>query len=133
MLLNFIRGLWATKTTELSPWRPLRAFCDRSLPKLDNLRRAAQAGLPIPEPTMWAFAHDLEPQRDLRVPALMKHVGLPCIVRSISPTEDTAQSSQAGRFLSVVVNDAQALPDAVAQVSSSLPVDRGRRQGAVAV
>ena len=133
MLLNFIRGFWTTKTTELSPWRPLGAFRDRSLPKLDNLRRAARAGLPVPEPTMWAFARDLDPQGDLHFPALVKHVGLPCIVRSISPTEDTAQSSQAGQFLSVVVNDAQALPDAVAQVTSSLPVDQGRRQGAVAV
>ncbi len=133
MLLNFIRGLWTTKTTEFSPWRPLAALRDRSLPKLDNLRRAAQAGLPVPEPTMWAFAHDLDPQRDLHLPALVNHVGLPCIVRSISPTEDTAQSSQAGQFLSVVVNNAQALPHAVAQVTLSLPVDQGRRQGAIAV
>lgn len=133
MALNLIREFWTTNTTELSPWQPLDASCDRSLPKLDHLRRAARAGLLVPEPTMWAFARDLVPECDLHLPALVKRVGLPCIVRSISPTEDTAQSSQAGQFLSVVVNDAQALPDAVAQVVSSLPVDQGRRQGAVAV
>ena len=34
------------------PWLPLRQFRDNAVPKLDNLRRAAAAGLRVP-PTWW--------------------------------------------------------------------------------
>ena len=33
-------------------WQPLRLFRDRSVPKLNNLRRAADGGLRVP-PTWW--------------------------------------------------------------------------------
>jgi phosphohistidine swiveling domain-containing protein len=58
---------------------------------------------------------------------------MPCIVRSISPTEDTQEGSEAGRFLSLVVGSPGDFPGAVARVVASLPVRDGRRLGAVAV
>ena len=101
-------------------------------PKLDNLRRAAGTGFPVPEPTYWAYAADLQREPDA-CRALTAPVGLPCIVRSVSPTEDTAEGSRAGQFLSLVVQDARDFPDAVARVIASLPVREGHRLGAVAV
>jgi phosphohistidine swiveling domain-containing protein len=116
-----------------SPWRPLVKLRDRTLPKLDHLRRAARAGLLVPEPTFWAYAADLEDRCDSDLLTLGERVGFPCIVRSISPTEDTPQGSRAGQFLSLVVKHARDLPGSVARVVSSLPMSGGRRRGAVAV
>ena len=64
---------------------------------------------------------------------LVRLVSVPCIVRSVSPTEDTRTSSQAGRFLSVVVSSRSELNDALTRVIESLPVADGRTLGAVAV
>jgi hypothetical protein len=111
---------------------PLAVLRDRTLPKLDRLRRAARAGIAVPEPTFWAYAADLEAGRD-PTPAPTELVGMPCILRSISPTEDTRQGSQAGRFLSLVAEGPGDFPRALARVVSSLPVRAGRRLGAVAV
>ena len=82
MQLSLIPQFWTKKTTKQSPWQPLGRFSDRSLPKLDHLRRASQAGLLVPEPTLWAFACDLERLCDLHGNVLVEQVGLPCIVRS---------------------------------------------------
>src|SRR4051794_28214362 len=103
------------------PWRPLAEFRDPTLPKLDNLSRAARAGLLVPEPTSWAYAADLE---EGRMPdyLLIERVGLPCIIRSVSPTEDTRLGSHAGEFLSVVVKHAPDLPGSLARVVGSLPI-----------
>src|SRR4051812_16988022 len=103
------------------PLRPLAEFRDPTLPKLDNLRRAARAGLLVPEPTYWAYAADLEDGRMPDFP-LIELVGLPCVVRSVSPTEDTRRGSCAGQFLSVVVKHARDLPGSLARVVSSLPM-----------
>src|SRR3954453_541395 len=108
------------------PWRPLVEFRDPTLPKLDNLRRAARAGLLVPEPTCWAYAADLEVGRLPDYPVI-ELVGLPCVVRSISPTEDTRLGSHAGQFLSVVVEQTRDLPGSLARVVSSLPIHEGRR------
>jgi hypothetical protein len=115
-----------------SPWRPLAELRDRTLPKLDNLKRAARAGISVPEPIIWAYAADFESSR-APDPGPTELLDMPCIVRSISPTEDTKQGSQAGRFLSLVVNCPSDFPGAVARVLASLPVRDGRRLGAVAV
>src|SRR4051812_27283121 len=112
-----------------SPWRPLDASRDRSLPKLDNLRAAARAGLEVP-PTVWAPAASApaDPPDPAAVP------GPPWIVRSGSPTEDTNATSNAGQFLSEVVARAEEFPGAVARVVASLPRgDDGAPLGAVFV
>src|SRR4051812_47955192 len=38
----------------LMTWRDLNEYRDDSVPKLGNLRRAREAGLVVPEPTLWA-------------------------------------------------------------------------------
>src|SRR4051794_35182012 len=132
MRLRRIREMLAGGATHPFPWHPLAELRDRTLPKLDNLRRAAGAGFPVPQPTYWAYAADLQREPDA-CRASTTPVGLPCIVRSVSPTEDTAEGSHAGQFLSLVVKDARDFPESVARVIASLPVRQGRRQGAVAV
>src|SRR5204862_6821921 len=70
------------------------------VPKLANLRRAAAAGLRVPE-TWWLPATDAAgvtappPSLD----------GRPIIVRSGSHTEDTQATSNAGQLLSLAVSD----------------------------
>src|SRR5262249_5312585 len=108
--------------TEGGFWRPLSALCDPTLPKLDNLRRARCAGILVPEPTLWAYAADVERGSSTDLSEICRRTGMPCIVRSISPTEDTARSSQAGRFVSRVVCRMDAMADALARVVASLPL-----------
>ncbi len=133
ILLTFIRESRLARAGRKSPWRPLSALPDRKLPKLENLRRARRRGIATVEPTFWAAAHDLEGQGNLDLPGLAKLVGFPCILRSCSPTEDTLQGSQAGRFVSVIVHRPEAMAGALARVISSLPAGSGQRMGAVAV
>src|SRR5262249_14899640 len=57
----------------------------------------------------------------------------PCIVRSASPTEDTAATSNAGQLLSLVVDDPAGFSGAVARVVAALPRRGGRPLGAVFV
>jgi len=81
-------------------WRPLARFRDASVPKLDNLRRAAAAGLRVPE-TWWLPAFEAENVTE--PPSSL--AGRPVIVRSGSPTEDTQATSNAGQLLSLAVSD----------------------------
>jgi phosphohistidine swiveling domain-containing protein len=98
------------------PWRPLARFDDPSIPKLDNLRRAAAAGLRVPE-TWWLYAADpvAEPPSSL--------AGWPLILRSGSPTEDTRTTSNAGQLLSLAVTDPAAFQESLARVVAVLPKD----------
>ena len=49
-------------------WLPLKRFRDASVPKLDNLRRAAEAGLGVP-PTWWLSAAAIDPSAAPPLPA----------------------------------------------------------------
>src|SRR5262245_64500002 len=110
-------------------WQPLKRFRDPSVPKLDNLRRAAEAGLRVP-PTCWAPAALLA-AAPLPCPAAELGPG-PWIVRSGSPTEDTRVTSNAGQLLSLPVQGAADFPAALRRVVEALPADRnGARQGVV--
>lgn len=111
-----------------SPWHALEAFADPNIPKLFNLRRAAAAGLTVPQ-TLWAWAADLEARTPIRWTDCLPP--LPLIVRSGSPTEDTAVTSNAGMFLSVEAHDAVSFARAVDQVVSALSKSDGRREGVV--
>src|SRR5215831_18014800 len=95
-------------------WQPLRRFRDASVPKLNNLRRAAAAGLRVP-PTWWAPAADAPagPPDDLG-PG-------PCIIRSGSPTEDRRTTSNAGQLLSLVVRDRAEFAESLRRVVAALP------------
>src|SRR4051794_28848067 len=105
------------------PWKALEAFRDPTIPKLDNLRRAARAGLDVPA-TVWAWAAELvAPPGEL---PLVNLPGPPCIVRSGSPTEDSERTSNAGQFLSLVVRAPEELAGAVARVVAALPRRDGR-------
>jgi pyruvate,water dikinase len=114
-------------------WRTLRRFRDRSVPKLDNLRRARAAGVRVPE-TWWlpaAEAAAADPAFAAPPPSL---AGRPLIVRSGSPTEDTFATSNAGQLLSLPVRDPAGFGDALGRVAAALPRDgRGRPLGAVFV
>lgn len=109
-------------------WRPLARFSDASVPKLDNLRRAAAAGLRVPE-TWWlpaAAAGVTAPPPPL--------AGEPVIVRSGSPTEDTQATSNAGQLLSLAVPDPAAFASSLSRVVAALPRDnRAAPRGAVFV
>jgi rifampicin phosphotransferase len=110
------------------PWQPLAWFRDPSVPKLDNLRRAAAAGLRVPE-TWWLPAAEAE-RPDAGLPPLDG----PVIVRSGSPTEDTQATSNAGQLLSVTVREPGAFGQSLARVVAALPRDdRGAPRGAVFV
>jgi hypothetical protein len=126
-------GLMGTFTLQpaMAPehWKRLEQFRDRSIPKLDNLRRAAGAGLRVPA-TWWIWARDLrsEPSLPRALPPG------PIIVRSASPTEDQRGSSRAGQFLSTVVPEVGDFAQATARVAGSLPKDElGLPQGALFV
>lgn len=97
------------------PWRKLARFRDPSVPKLDNLRRAAAAGLRVPE-TWWMPASEAE--KGASIPAAL--AGRPLIVRSGSPTEDTHATSNAGQLLSLAVRDPAGFPDALARVVAAM-------------
>lgn len=105
------------------PWRKLAGFRDSSVPKLDNLRRAAAAGLRVPE-TWWMPASEAE--EGASIPAAL--MGRPLIVRSGSPTEDTHATSNAGQLLSLAVRDPVGFPEALARVVAAMP-----REGVVFV
>jgi rifampicin phosphotransferase len=112
-------------------WQPLKQFRDPSVPKLDNLRRAAEAGLRVP-PTCWAPAARLA-ATPLPCPAPELGPG-PWIVRSGSPTEDTRLTSNAGQLLSLPVRAEADFPAALRRVVEALPSDhQGSRQGVVFV
>ena len=115
------------------PWRELARFSDRSVPKLHNLRRAAAAGLRVPE-TWWLSGAEAASEAAAPPAAL---AGRPLIVRSGSPTEDTLSTSNAGQLLSLAVRDPAApgaFGDALARVAAALPRDStGRPLGAVFV
>jgi pyruvate,water dikinase len=111
------------------PWQPLRQFRDRSVPKLHNLRRAAAAGLRVP-PTWWirgADASAVTEPPDALGPG-------PLVIRSGSPTEDQEASSNAGQFLSLIVQYRAEFAESFHRVVASLPRDgRGQPAGAVFV
>ena len=100
------------------PWRKLARFKDPSVPKLDNLRRAAAAGLRTPE-TWWMPAS--EARQGAAAPSSL--AGRPLIVRSGSPTEDTQATSNAGQLLSLAVRDPASFGEALARVVAVLPTD----------
>jgi phosphohistidine swiveling domain-containing protein len=113
-------------------WQPLMRFRDPSVPKLDNLRRAAAAGLRVPA-TWWAPAAALAAGISLPGPPPELGPG-PWIVRSGSPTEDTRTTSNAGQLLSLPVRGLAEFSPALRRVVEALPADgRGVRQGAVFV
>ena len=109
------------------PWRTLARFRDPSVPKLDNLRCAAAAGLRVPE-TWWMPAAEAA-RTDVGAP-----LSGPLIIRSGSPTEDTQATSNAGQLLSVAVREPAAFDESLARVVAALPRDaRGAPRGAVFV
>src|SRR5882724_4865786 len=109
-------------------WQPLNQFRDPSVPKLDNLRRAAAAVLRVP-PTWWASADQL--QGSASGPPLGIGPG-PWIIRCGSPTEDTRTTSNAGQLLSLPVRDPTEFASALRQVVEALPRDaRDLPRGAV--
>jgi pyruvate,water dikinase len=112
-------------------WHVLTQFRDATVPKLDNLRRAAEAGLRVP-PTWWLPAAGAA---SLRAPELPHGLADgPVIVRSGSPTEDGRATSNAGQMLSLNVTNPADFADAVRRVAAALPgaADRTPR-GAVFV
>lgn len=110
-------------------WLPLAHFRDASVPKLDNLRRAAAAGLRVP-PTWWQAAHSLDPASP---PPLPDELGPgPFILRSGSPTEDKRTTSNAGQLLSLIVAERAAYADSLRRVIAVLPTGAdGQRLGVV--
>ena len=113
-------------------WRELTDFRDASVAKLDHLRRAANAGVRVP-PTVWCPAHEAHEAGVGRPTA--SWCGGPLIVRSGSPTEDRADSTAAGQFVTLVVETADegAFRDALERVVDALPKADGRPQGVVFV
>jgi rifampicin phosphotransferase len=112
----------------MSSWQTLATFRDAAVPKLNNLRRAAAAGLRVP-PTWWAAAHAADPT----TPPPEIGPG-PLIVRAASPTEDGHTTSNAGQLLSVRVDRRDDFADAVRRVVAALPKDaHGRPRGAAFV
>jgi rifampicin phosphotransferase len=108
-------------------WSPLHEFRDATIPKLDNLRRAAARGLRVPE-TYWIKAS--EAGGAIRPASLAG----PIILRSGSPTEDTHETSNAGQLLSLVVRETKDFDGALARVCAALPRDgAGGALGAVFV
>jgi pyruvate,water dikinase len=106
----------------------LRRFRDRSIPKLFGLRRAERAGFAVP-PSWWCEAPRLRDAPTIGRPPASGDG--PLIVRSGSPTEDTAATSNAGQFLSVTVEPGGDFPAAVRAVVAALP--GGGAQGVVFV
>lgn len=110
-------------------WLPLRRFRDATVPKLNNLRRAAATGLRVP-PTWWLPAASVPAE----VPPPAGLGNGPLIVRSGSPTEDGDVTSNAGQLLSLIVRERGEFPVAVRRVVGALPLDtQGEPRGAVFV
>lgn len=113
------------------PWRKLARFKNPAVPKLDNLRRAAAAGLRVPE-TWWMPAAEAAGLNAATPPPSL--INRPVIVRSGSPTEDTRITSNAGQLLSLAVRNPETFGESLAQVADALPRDsRGEPQGAIFV
>jgi pyruvate,water dikinase len=111
-------------------WQPLERFRDPSVPKLNNLRRAARAGLRVP-PTWWIAAQTLTSA--LASPPAQLGEG-PLIIRSGSPTEDQRTTSNAGQLLSLAVRQCSEFADSLRRVVQALPRDEeGLPRGAVFV
>lgn len=112
-------------------WQPLKYFRDAAVPKLDNLRRAAAAGLRVP-PTYWAKAASLG---GMHLPGPPPELGnAPWIIRSGSPTEDTRETSNAGQLLSLPVRARDDFGPALGHVVAALPaLADGTRRGFVFV
>jgi pyruvate,water dikinase len=111
-------------------WLPLACFHDERIPKLDNLRRAAAAGLRVPV-TCWLTAAEVDPGRIARPEGFGAG---PLIVRSGSPTEDGRTTSNAGQLLSLMAPGWADFRDVVRRVVEVLPRDAaGRPRGAVFV
>ena len=120
---------------DLRRWHCLggHRFNDPTVPKLRNLFRAQRAGFQVP-PTGWAWAADLEADRPASMPEPSRRcrwLKAPLVVRSGSPSEDTAATSSAGKFLSLVVRDRAAFSQALADVIAALPRADGARKGVV--
>src|SRR3954447_16267745 len=109
-------------------WRPLSRFRDAAVPKLDNLRRAAAAGLRLP-PTWWAEAQAVA-AGDWPEPT----PPFPLIVRSSSPTEDGRTPANAAQLLSLVADRSADFAPSLRAVADALPRDTvGRPRGYVFV
>ncbi len=94
------------------PWLPLDRFDDPGVPKLFHLKQAARAGFEVPE-TYWARAETLEADPPDRLPSGLPDA--PCIVRSGSPTEDARTTSNAGQFLTLIVEKPEDFAGSVAE------------------
>jgi phosphohistidine swiveling domain-containing protein len=94
----------------------LERFRDASIPKLDNLRRAAQAKVRVPA-TYWIYARSA---REGRLPG-PPPIPFPLIVRSGSPTEDTGETSNAGQLLSLPARTPADFEDSLRRVIEALP------------
>ena len=99
-------------------WRHLTRFRQRSLPELNNLRRAERAGLTVP-PTWWLWASEARNQWEAAPPAEL--ASGPLIIRSCAPTGDTQQTSNAGQLLSLQVLERWEFPGALRRVVDALP------------
>src|SRR5205085_10574976 len=112
------------------PWLPLTAFRDPAVPKLNNLRRAAEAGLRVP-PTWWLRGDEALASGGRQPADPAQHQGAdaprspyPLIIRSGSPTEDGRTTSNAGQLLSLPVACPADFADALGRVAAALPRDR---------
>src|SRR5947209_10784144 len=114
------------------PWQPLTAFRDPAVPKLNNLRRAAEAGLRVP-PTWWLRADEVLATGRRKPPDAIRFP-YPVIIRSGSPTEDGRTTSNAGQLLSLPAERPGDFADALARVVAALPRDDfGHPRGVVFV
>ena len=111
-------------------WRALESFRDRSIAKLDHLRRGRRGGLSVP-PTRWVYAADIDPTTT----DPPSDLAAPWILRSGSPTEDRTEGTAAGRFVTEVVetDSLHGFREALARVVDALPTEGGARLGAVFV
>jgi pyruvate,water dikinase len=96
-------------------WLPLARFDDPAIAKVDNLRRAAAAGLRVP-PTCWLVAADAA---DAGWPDGFGDG--PLIVRSGAPAEDGRTTSNAGQLLSLIAPTRADFAAAVRRVTQALP------------
>jgi pyruvate,water dikinase len=99
-------------------WLPLHQFRDRGVPKLENLRRAAAAGLRVPL-TWWLRADAIASSAAVAAPPQLSEG--PVILRSGSPTEDGLATSNAGQLLSLVVEERACLTESLRRVIGALP------------